>query len=175
MASILFENSLIIKYIRVSKETPEFTHSLRFLLSAVLQCHTIAQASTYASATMLLQTLFCYQSLPSEQSPPATQLPWCSVQCLFIQAEGQLAQTGCSSLWFITAPAALVVLGSLSEATPLCILQRTHTKNTWALSHSRSLCLALLVFSKAVSFQGADVPLSFTQNTWFFLILSFFF
>lgn len=36
--------------------------------------------------------------------------------------------------------------GLLSEASPLCVLQRTHSRITWALSHSESLCLALFSF-----------------------------
>lgn len=81
-------------------------------------------------------------------SRPDTQLDASS-----IQAEGQPAGACCPSPLFLAASAPLGVLGSLSEATPLCILQRTHTKITGALSHSRSLCLALFSF-----FQSCFLP-----------------
>ena len=62
------------------------------------------------------------------------------------QAEGQPALPCCSSRWLIPVPTSLRVLHSLFEVTPLHILQKTHSRITWLLCHSRHLCLAFFSF-----------------------------
>lgn len=62
------------------------------------------------------------------------------------QAEGQPALPCCSSLWLIPVAATLGVLDSILKVTPLHILQKTHTRITGLLCHSRSSCLAFVSF-----------------------------
>lgn len=106
----------------------EFLFQIRLLLHpAVFQCHTAALASTCASATLFFPTL-SYLSLHAEQSPPATAAALLLHSGIPSKLRGSLQDhAGCSSLWFIPAPATLGVLGSLSGVTSVWILRRTHT------------------------------------------------
>lgn len=90
--------------------------------------------------------LSCYLSLHSEQSPPAT-----AAALMLSSAPLPFKLRGCPlSLLLIPGihwgPCCSRSGELLSEVSPLCVWQRTHSRITWALSHSRSLCLALFSF-----------------------------
>lgn len=127
---IPFGDSLILRYVRFQRGVLMRSQLVKVsplccFSSAIVLLWVLCNVGT----TILLQALSCYLPLTSHQSPPAISVPLLLSSVPVHLSWGAACTTMPVSLQFIPGPAAaLGVLVSLSEVTPLCSLQRNHIK-----------------------------------------------